>query len=709
MNSHEPNLQAPTVQRARGWMFIVLLGNVAMLAVAATFYGWSFHPTDGRAVHQALLTMAIGGASPFACVILLALFRRYALSAITAITASLVYVVGFGWYAVLLALLSWGDKTLQLPAAAIPIQLVTGTAAILAWRRIPPAARGSHTVLLGTVVPIALSLVAVLAAVLVVQRVERAPQAANQDRTALRTDVAAIVRCLKESRGGGRGYPRDLSELGPAGTHCLTARQAARQSGPYLIDYIAGPPDMNQRRTVYSLCTLPRTAPDTGLLAIVADESGHGREMDVSSMLPTELSCARVWIGDALGVAGAVKHCLLEFALRNPAQGYPNRLPEFAGERGACWVSIPNARRDGSGALLVESGQTTLVLRYVPGSRDRQGIVSSYRLYANCAGQRDSEVLDEHGQIVNMDPRASWIAQNCREPAAEDAATLAGIETVAANRPSLTEPTGTAPAPRSKGTSAVNAPDRSFGDTPNLPARRSDCRRNPAGACYDLGRELERAVLQAGGNPYRAELLHDDAHIALALEANTAYARACEHGDAKGCAQSGDVLLSGRLVSEDVVKGAALIAKSCDLGLASGCASWGQILERGRQASRAVEARISVLPGGSGNTITAHVVDPHGPAIAADVRRAARVYERACELGDRDSCLAAARCFAEDPPTQAHALDLLARQCELGIAFACSSAAHLSGMMTLPPDAPGADEWRRRACALGWTADCRKP
>jgi TPR repeat protein len=202
---------------------------------------------------------------------------------------------------------------------------------------------------------------------------------------------------------------------------------------------------------------------------------------------------------------------------------------------------------------------------------------------------------------------------------------------------------------------------------------------------------LERAVLQAGGNPYRTELLHDDAHIALALEANTAYARACEHGDAKGCAQSGDVLLSGRLVSEDVVKGAALIAKSCDLGLASGCASWGQILERGRQASRAIKTRISVLPGGAGQTITEHVVDPQGPAI-----------------GDRDSCLAAARCFAEDPPTQAHALDLLARECELGIAFACSSAAHLSGMMTLPRDAPGADEWHRRACALGWAADCRK-
>lgn len=90
--------------------------------------------------------------------------------------------------------------------------------------------------------------------------------------------------------------------------------------------------------------------------------------------------------------------------------------------------------------------------------------------------------------------------------------------------------------------------------------------------------------------------------------------------------------------------------------------------------------------------------------------RAVKTYERACELRDAASCVAAARMYASGsgvPPSRARQVELLATACALGDALACAipAKAYAKGS-GVPKDERRAKELREHACAGGAQDAC---
>lgn len=90
--------------------------------------------------------------------------------------------------------------------------------------------------------------------------------------------------------------------------------------------------------------------------------------------------------------------------------------------------------------------------------------------------------------------------------------------------------------------------------------------------------------------------------------------------------------------------------------------------------------------------------------------RAVKIYERACELRDAASCVAAARMHVSGsgvPPSRARQIELLATACALGDALACAipAKAYAKGS-GVPKDERRAKELREHACAGGARDAC---
>lgn len=98
----------------------------------------------------------------------------------------------------------------------------------------------------------------------------------------------------------------------------------------------------------------------------------------------------------------------------------------------------------------------------------------------------------------------------------------------------------------------------------------------------------------------------------------------------------------------------------------------------------------------------------HGDDL--DLPRAVRTHERACELRDAASCVAAARMHAGGhgvPPSRPRQVELLATACGLGDALACAipAKAYAKGS-GVPKDDKRAKDLRERACAGGAQDAC---
>nr|MDQ3032567.1 sel1 repeat family protein [Myxococcota bacterium] len=76
----------------------------------------------------------------------------------------------------------------------------------------------------------------------------------------------------------------------------------------------------------------------------------------------------------------------------------------------------------------------------------------------------------------------------------------------------------------------------------------------------------------------------------------------------------------------------------------------------------------------------------HGRGVAADVARAAELYQRACDGGDAMGCSNLGLAYAQGtgvPLDLARAMDLLRRACEAGRATACQN---LEALRNPPPE-----------------------
>jgi TPR repeat protein len=99
-----------------------------------------------------------------------------------------------------------------------------------------------------------------------------------------------------------------------------------------------------------------------------------------------------------------------------------------------------------------------------------------------------------------------------------------------------------------------------------------------------------------------------------------------------------------------------------------------------------------------------------GDGVPKDPTRAVRLHERACELRDAASCVAAARMHASGagvPPSRARQVELLGTACLLGDVLACAVPAKaFANGAGVARDEPRAAELWQRACAGGVATAC---
>ena len=170
-----------------------------------------------------------------------------------------------------------------------------------------------------------------------------------------------------------------------------------------------------------------------------------------------------------------------------------------------------------------------------------------------------------------------------------------------------------------------------------------------------------------------------------------AFERGCELDYGRSCAWLGLEVNRGVHAEYDVVRAAALYEKACKLGWGTGCRDAADMHQSGRKA------RPEML-----NPPPPPPVPK--PDLPRDMARAVALYERACELDERESCFVAARLLAAGEgmaPDREKAFALFAQMCDDGMALACERAATV---------APGREqEYLRRACVLGGKEDCAPP
>lgn len=121
--------------------------------------------------------------------------------------------------------------------------------------------------------------------------------------------------------------------------------------------------------------------------------------------------------------------------------------------------------------------------------------------------------------------------------------------------------------------------------------------------------------------------------------------RACEAGDARGCARPGAALARDR----NVVKGSALAAElyrlACDAGTGEGCRDLGAMYQHGRtiprRPARAAQLFEQGCDAGDGigcANLGAMYELGTGTGVTADSKRARDPYRRACVLGVPLAC-----------------------------------------------------------------------
>jgi serine/threonine protein kinase/TPR repeat protein len=153
------------------------------------------------------------------------------------------------------------------------------------------------------------------------------------------------------------------------------------------------------------------------------------------------------------------------------------------------------------------------------------------------------------------------------------------------------------------------------------------CDAGDANGCAALGMVYE------GGSGVSKDYLH----------AATLYSKACDAGDSAGCAWLGDMYYAGRAVAQDYPRAAALYTKACDAGNANGCSWLGSMYTTGRgvseDGSRAAEFFTKACYGGVSSSCMALAENyEFGWGVGKDIREAAMLYKKACTMGYEDSC-----------------------------------------------------------------------
>jgi TPR repeat protein len=162
----------------------------------------------------------------------------------------------------------------------------------------------------------------------------------------------------------------------------------------------------------------------------------------------------------------------------------------------------------------------------------------------------------------------------------------------------------------------------------------------------------------------------------LRERAQQAYEQKCTAGDAAMCFEYGRLLVHGKYVAADPLRGHELVDKACGLANANACALLGRMYARGeivkRDPKRATALFERACTGGSGTACTS-LADQ---LAQSNRKRAVSLYETACAADDATGCAKAGQ-SAQRAGAAARAVELLAKACELDDLASCAPAGKL--------------------------------
>ena len=680
--------------------------SLAMVAAASLFYLRSTSGVASGLTRNLLLALSSAVALPYSWIVALVVGRRVAIAAAAGVFCALLYLLGLGWYAVLLVLLSWGDTTLWIPAAGLPVQLVALVVALVMLRaKTRDGAARLWRQAVG--VPILLLATSVVTALYFRTRIDQLPgRQAAQAREAQRL-LTLGQRCLVAT-GARRiqGFPERIEDVAGSNPDCAAALQEMTESTTTRWTFLVAPVDARGVRRSFSLCGVPKEVPDAGRTTVVGDQSGARGVAFAPEGARDPVSCADAWGGTIPRMAKRLQYCLLEYASAHH-DSFPESLADVAGESACAQSALRQVAADGPHAGLLFGPNREVRVRYLSGVADSVGRRADYDLFLECPDHEGSVVIDAQSRIRAPHPSLvrHWLS-GCRVASRASALPeggdgLTGDEASEPWREYAGNPT---PDEAAVGAGVV---EPEYGPTPDLPGRRADCQRR-AIDCYGLGREIERTLRIAGANPDHGGDL-SPALRALWQEGRSAFSRGCAAGSPPACYAVADEMLAGCGRPEDPMRAVDLLDRSCSAGHRLSCTRLGEVKERGLLPTRRLASRVSVTPGGAGgSTATLCVPDRSRPPIAPDAGAAIAAFAAACRLGDLGSCLRGNRLSLQWPgSTEAQrgaARRELQRLCDFGQAFACHLLADVAGDDVVEGQLPL--EWRRRACALGDDALC---
>ena len=177
--------------------------------------------------------------------------------------------------------------------------------------------------------------------------------------------------------------------------------------------------------------------------------------------------------------------------------------------------------------------------------------------------------------------------------------------------------------------------------------------------------------------------------------ANELYEKACSLNDGEGCGNLGFNLVSGFGVHEDVDRALRLFEKGCELGNARSCHLRADHAPAGEARERVTAFLDKACSLSDWDCNDLGVRFANGDGIPKDLRRAATLYEKACERQNGLACSNLASAYWDGAGVErdrSHAVRLLRRGCELGSAGSCGSLPSQPGppppQPTLAPRAP---------------------
>jgi len=671
------------------------IGAAIVVAMAAAYYLLATQSGLDEFARRFILAIVAIVGIPYALILLAVLTGRIAAACLMTFTSATAYLLGVGWLTLFLFILSWEKNLIDvLPFVAAIVQLAMLVAAIVASRRIPAAERAVPFA------PLVLSLPLIVAGILIAYAyhafaaMEAAPGLRAEHDARMGTDFVRLTECVGAETGRA-GAPADLRSLDGK---CAALIASIEEQANYQVHYTRLPPDSDGQYDRFTLCLQPKQVPDSGLTTFVSNERGIVGTAQASHPTLVPLACNEAIRATPAGLAKRFEYCVGQYWAGVGRREYPATLDPIREALPGCLdgTTGPSNPRNSRRIEMKTDLDSSTWLSYTPTPRDEPE--PGYWLYAGCSGTPAFAVIDARGTLLNAElPEAiAWLNQ-CQESERVLAAVLARIA-------GLRLPKGVSDGLRSaRIMEPTRVDDRKFYGEPDLATRRAECDAF-ATACAAFARELERAIVRAGGITARETTLNDETREWL-REARDAHVRACEAGFAQSC--HAEAALARDALDRDARHIEKFYLRGCDGGYALSCSNLAEIYNRG--LSSTVPGVRSVRLAGQPEIRTpTGIDDPKRPAIAKNLARSAEFYQRACDLGDRDGCRLQGMTLQEIASTaaQTRADEIFVRLCHRADWSSCL-------FLTRTAEAAGGEfagksteYWRARTCLFGGDQYC---